>query len=198
MDDEKRATWIRRLAALVLIGGAIAAGFFIDFTGSTKAEEEKDEDRVEQVDPENFRNLIAEENCLTVMNLRLDGNPESEQLSKIIKQLEDEETYGDQVVFTELDLKAQPDLAKAQQVDMENYLGRMDFYASGYRLGSLKGPADREKVEQTIQRYLDGLVKRFGPGWLPTVDGMTRGGKDSTILKIEPASEPKTQAPANP
>lgn len=171
---------------MIIVG--ILAGTFIDFPAiQALVAGEKEESRLEQADADNFRDLISAKNRLTVINMMDDGNEGAENLRKIIEQLEAEQAYGARVAFAELDIREHKELATAQEVDFKDFSGQLDFYAAGYRLGSLYGPADRPEVEETIERYLEGLVKRFGPGWLPEVEGMQRAGKDDKILNVEPA-----------
>ncbi len=188
MDDERRAKWIRWLTLLLIVGGGVLAGFFIEIPAikgfGSGAEEES---ALEQVDPENFREKISAEHKLTVINMMKDGNPDAEKLQAILDQLEEENTFGKRVAYAELDVDEHGKLAAAQKVDLEDFTGQLDFYAAGYHLGTLKGPAERPKVEETIKRYLAGLVKRFGPGWLPDVEGLQRAGKDDEILHVQPA-----------
>ncbi len=171
-----------------MFGGALMAGLFIDIPGlAAPASTAREESELEQVDEKNFREMISAEHRLTVINMMMDGNPDAEKLQEILEQLQKEQTYGEKVAYAELDVIENTDLATSQKVDLEEFAGQLDFYAAGYKLGSLRGPADRPKVEATIERYLAGLVKRFGPGWLPEVDGMQRAASDAPILKVEPA-----------
>lgn len=188
MDHETRADWIRRLVVFVMIGGGIAAGIFLDLPGlGREPEPEKRESALKQVDPENFRETINEDNCLTALSMMLDGNPDAEKIAEILEQFEAERKYGDQVKYAELNISENPEMGKSQAVDLEKFAGQIDFYADGYKLGTLKGPTDAAQVEATIDRYLAGLVKRFGRGWLPEVEGMKSGSRKDQILNIQPA-----------
>ena len=188
VDDEGRAKWIRRLVLLGMIAAGVIAGIFVDVPAiQAFGFGDKEESKLEQVDPDNFRETISAENRLTVINMMMDGQPDAEKLQEILEQLEEERKYGKKVAYAELDVEKHEELASAQGVNLEEFAGQLDFYAAGYKLGSLKGPADRPKVEETIERYLAGLVKRFGPGWLPEVEGMRRSGEDEPILHVQPA-----------
>ena len=189
MDEQDGAKWIRRLVLLGMITLGVLAGIFIDIPAIQAFDfgGGKEESALEQVDPESFREAISAENRLTVIHMMMDGNPDSEKLQEILEQLQEERKYGKKVAYAELDVERHEDMATAQGVDFEEFAGQLDFYAAGYKLGTLKGPADRAKVEETIERYLAGLVKRFGPGWLPDVEGMTRAGANEGILKVQPA-----------
>lgn len=167
----------------------VLAGVFMDIPAiqAFGFGDKKEESPLEQVDPDSFREAIAAEHRLTVIHMMMDGNPDSEKLQEILEQLQEEQKYGKMVAYAELDVKEHEAMATAQGVDFEEFAGQMDFYAAGFKLGTLKGPADRPEVEETIERYLAGLVKRFGPGWLPDVDGLKRAGADDRILNIRPA-----------
>lgn len=167
----------------------VLAGIFIDIPAiQAFGFGEKDSaSELEQVDPDSFREAISAEHRLTVIHMMMDGNPDSEKLQEILEQLQEEQKYGKKVAYAELDVKKHKAMATAQGVDFEDFTGQLDFYAAGYKLGSLKGPAGRLKVEETIERYLAGLVKRFGPGWLPDVEGMTRASANDKVLNVEPA-----------
>lgn len=167
----------------------VLAGVFMDIPAiqAFGFGDKKEESPLEQVDPDSFRETIAAEHRLTVIHMMMDGNPDSEKLQEILEQLQEEQKYGKMVAYAELDVKEHEAMATAQGVDFEEFAGQMDFYAAGFKLGTLKGPADRPEVEETIERYLAGLVKRFGPGWLPDVDGLKRAGADDRILNIRPA-----------
>ncbi len=191
MTPEKKATLIRTLFVVLVLGGGLLGGFFFKFPGLPKDKGEEPE--VEQVTEENFAEIVNRDNQLTVMNMMLDGNPDSAKLQEILSNL-DQEKYGDEVAFTEMKVSENEALARQQGVDPENFEGKLNFYAAGLRLGTLEGETDPEVVEKTIDRYLSGLVKRFGPEWLPDVQGMQRDtGQD--VLTIQPAKPAPGQSP---
>ena len=171
----------------MVLGGAIAAGFSIDFSKLWKKVA-----GTAELDARTFEEVIAAENQLVVVNMMVDGDPNAAALKAILGDIEKEQVFGNQVGFAELVVASRPELSDAQQVDVRNFSGQLNFYAAGRRLGTMKGPADRQQVEETIQRYLAGLVKRFGRGWLPPVEGMSRASDGSGILKVRPAD------PSNP
>jgi hypothetical protein len=41
-------------------------------------------------------------------------------------------------------------------------------------------------IQDEIERYLKGLIKRVGPGWLPEVEGMQRVSSSTPVIEIEP------------
>ncbi|MEP4076191.1 hypothetical protein [Haloferula sp.] len=172
MTDEKKAKLIRKAVMLVIFGGAIGLGYFLkmpvwDF--SKDKEEEVADAEAEQL----IRDEMNAENRLTILNSMVDGNPDSEKLKELLEQLK-KDKYGDQVEPVDLDIQKCKNLADEHAVDLEEFAGQLDFYADGQKLGTLKGVTDPVVVEQTIDRYLAGLVKRYGPNWLPNVEGMTR------------------------
>ena len=196
-DEElRRAEWIKRGVAALILGLAIASGFIIDLPWNLQEVAKEKKESLEQVTKENFKEAISRKEVLTVMNLRLDGNPNSDKLKAILENIEAQKPYGDKVGCTEWDLAAnQP--AGAKPPDPAQFAGQLDFYANGQKLGSLKGETDPAVVDATIRRYLAGLVKRYGPGWLPEVQGLKQGADTDEILTVEEADPTTTAAPAN-
>lgn len=180
---------------MLVLGGGLVAGLFYKFPGLPE-EKAGEEAPAEQVTAENFAEIVSRENQLTVMNMMVDGNPDSEKLQEILAKL-DEQKYGDEVAFTEMKVAENEELARQQGVTPENFGGQLNFYAAGMRLGTLKDETDPLVVEQTIDRYLAGLVKRFGPGWLPDVRGMQRN-TGQEILTIQPADPAPAGSPPAP
>lgn len=196
-DEElRRAEWIKRGVVVLILGLAIAGGFIIDLPWNLQEVAKEKKESLEQVTKENFKETISRKEVLTVMNLRLDGNPNSDKLKAILENIEAQKPYGDKVGCTEWDLVAnQP--AGAKPPDPAQFAGQLDFYANGQKLGSLKGETDPAVVDATIRRYLAGLVKRYGPGWLPEVEGLKEGADTDEILTVEEADPTTTTAPAN-
>jgi hypothetical protein len=172
VTDEKKAQLIRNGVMVLIFGTAITLGYFVDLPVWDFKKEKKEEVSADKVEKE-IRDALAAENRLTILNSMVDGNPDSEKLKKILEQLK-KDKYGDQVEAVDLDVEVQKVLASEHAIDLEDFAGQLDFYASGQKLGTLKGVTDPLIVEQTIDRYLAGLVKRYGPTWLPKVEGMRR------------------------
>ena len=174
MTDEKKAQLIKNFVMVAVFGSAIALGYFVKLPVWSFA---KDKEEVESVAEEEklIRDELAVKNRLTILNSMVDGNPDSKKLKEILEKLK-QEKYGDQVAVVDLDVEKQLTISKENAVDMEEFAGQLDFYASGEKLGTLKGQTDPVVVERTIDRYLAGLVKRFGPNWLPKVEGMVAVG----------------------
>ena len=188
-EEWRRAEWIRRGLVLLLLGLGVAAGLWVDLPWNREDEGATAGRPLEAVTKENFSRLISRDEVLTVMNLHVDGNPQSEKLRAILSKIEEEKPYGDRVACAEWDVVGnQPEGSKAP--DQQAFLGQLDFYAKGQKLGSLKGETDPKVVDETIKRYLAGLVKRYGPGWLPDVEGLQKGAKEEDILKVEEADAP--------
>ena len=175
-QDAKKAQWIRRIVMLTVFGTAITLGYFVKLPvwsfGKDKKEQVSEEEKEKEKE---IREALSAENRLTVLNAMIDGNPDSEKLKEILAELKDRK-YGDQVEAVDLEVELQKTLADEHAIDMEKFAGQLDFYAGGEKLGTLKGETDPLVVEKTIDRYLVGLVKRFGPNWLPKVGGMRRAG----------------------
>ena len=174
---------------VMVFGGAITLGYFVKLPAWEFKKDKKEE--VAGKDAEKLiRDELNAENRLTILNSMVDGNPDSEKLKKLLEELK-RDKYGDQIEPVELEVEKHPDLAAEHAVDLEKFAGQLDFYASGYKLGTLKGETDPVVVEQTIDRYLSGLVKRFGPNWLPKVEGMTRAGpKAPAVATPKPKTAP--------
>lgn len=170
-----------------VFGAAITLGYFIKLPVWEFGEGNKGKISEEQADKE-VREALAVENRLTVMNAMIDGNPDSKKLKELLAQLK-EEKYGDRVEAVDLDVELQKTMAEEHAVDLEEFAGQLDFYAGGQKLGTLKGETDPVVVEETIDRYLDGLVQRFGRGWLPKVEGMMQAQPGTSTPSV---AKPKT------
>lgn len=177
---------------VLIFGAAITLGYFVElpvwgFGGDTKEKTSQDEEAV--------REALAVENQLTVLNTMIDGNPDSEKLKELLAQLK-ENKYGDQVEPVNYDPEVLKVLAGEHEVDLEEFAGQLDFYSGGEKLGTLKGETDPIVVEQTIDRYLAGLIKRYGPGWIPKVEGMTQAQPTAPTLAapraVQSKAKPKT------
>jgi hypothetical protein len=180
------------------MGIGIGAGFLTEFPGLPPENSEQEENVLKQVEPDKLSKTVAVDHQLTVLNTMVDGEPDAEKLRKILAELEKEQKYGTRVKYAEINVSEHPEMAAEHGVDLENFAGQLDFYAAGHRLDPLRGTTDREKVDDTIQRYLNGLVKRFGAGWLPEVEGMRRAKQKEDVIPIEPADPvppTRTQAP---
>ncbi|MEM9236352.1 MAG: hypothetical protein AAGB14_06190 [Verrucomicrobiota bacterium] len=185
VSHAKRATMIRRLVMLLVFGVAITLGFFVELPVWDSIAKERVED-VNEEEEQAIRDAMAADHQLTVLNTMVDGNPDSEKLKRILEQLK-QEKYHDQVEPVDLHVDRHKNIAEEHEIDLEEFAGRLDFYAGGQKLGTLLGETDAEVVEKTIDRYLAGLIKRYGPNWLPKVDGMTRAGTQATAPRPAPA-----------
>lgn len=159
---------------VTVFGTAITLGFFVELP-VWDFSREKQEAAQNKAEEEAVREALKAENRLSILNSMIDGNPDSEKLKEILEQLK-KDKYGEQIEVVELKVETQKALADEHGVDLEEFAGQLDFYADGEKLGSLIGETDPFVVEQTIDRYLAGLVKRYGPNWLPKVPGMARAG----------------------
>jgi DNA-binding transcriptional ArsR family regulator len=186
--DAKKAQLIRNLIVVTVFASAVALGYFVELPVWSFGKDKKEDVSVEQAEKE-IREALAAENRLTILNAMVDGNPDSKKLKELLAQLE-ENKYGDRVESVDFDAEVQKGLAEEHAIDLDEFAGQLDFYAGGYKLGTLKGETDPVVVEKTIDRYLAGLVKRFGPDWLPKVQGMQRVQPNAPALA--PAPNPKT------
>lgn len=179
---------------VTVFGGAISLGYFLKVPIWSFEENKKEEVAQEEEEEKVIRDELAVENRLTVLNAMVDGNPDSKKLKEILEALKDNK-YGDQVETVELDVEEQKTLADEHAIDLEEFAGQLDFYSAGEKLGTLKGETDPVVVERTIDRYLAGLVKRFGPGWLPKVDGLKRSQTNVPAQVPAPAPAPAVAKP---
>ncbi len=190
MTPQEKANWIRRIFTLGLIGAAAAGGLFFAMPGGWwKSVGKKKEKSGLQVTKENIAQVQASPGKLTVTNMMLDGNPQSEKLKEVLAQLK-KDKYGEKIVLAELDATAQPELAASQGVKVENFVGHLDFHADGKKLGQLLAQTDKKIVEETIDRMLAGMLQRIDKNWLPDVPGMERN-RGQNVLEVKPAPPPK-------
>ncbi|MEK7953417.1 thioredoxin family protein [Luteolibacter soli] len=189
MTSQEKGNWIRRLFTLGLLLVAAAAGvYFAMPDGWGKADGTKKKFGL-QLTSRNLGEVLASKNKLTVINMMVDGSPDSKKLQEILEKLQPK--YGEKVVMAELDVEAEPDFAERHGVKKEGFAGQLDFYANSQKLEQLTGQTDPLVVEKTIDRLLAGLVQRISKDWLPEVPGMqrTQGNQAQEVLKIHP-SEP--------
>lgn len=183
---------------VAVFGTAIILGYFVELPVWDLSKEKKEVVQ-DQAEEEVIREALEAENRLTILNSMIDGNPDSEKLKELLEQLK-KDKYGGQVEAVELQVETQKVLAAEHGVDFEEFAGQLDFYAGGQKLGSLVGETDPAVVEQVIDRYLAGLVKRYGPNWLPKVDGMVRLGIQVPAIarpRPNPTGVPGMERPAS-
>ncbi|MCW1922472.1 hypothetical protein OKA05_07890 [Luteolibacter arcticus] len=185
MTSQEKANWIRRIFTLGLIGAAAAAGLYFAMPNGWWKGLGKAAKKSGQVNKENFAQIQASPNQLTVINMVVEGNPDSKKLQEVLEKLK-KDKYGERVVMTELNVNEEPELAASQGVKKEEFAGQLDFHANGKKLEQLVGQTDPVVVEKTIDRLLAGLVQRIGKDWLPDVPGMQRN-QGQEVLKVQPA-----------
>jgi len=187
MPPEQKASWIRRIFILLLIGSAAAGGyFFVMPEGMTGA---KEKNTAVKITKENIKEVQGKPGVLTVTNMRLDGNPDSKKLQQILEQLK-QDKYQEKVQLAEVDIEKEPEIAAAAGlVDMEKFAGHLDFHAEGKKLGDLVSQTDAKIVEATIDRMLAGMLQRIDKNWLPEVPGMQRD-RGQPVLELKPAKKP--------
>jgi hypothetical protein len=187
MTSRESASWILRIFILCLLGAAAAGLYFTLSKGWFDKDEAKRAGL--RLTSENFAEVVASPNRLTVVNMAVEGNPGSKKLQEILEKLK-QEKYGERVTVAELDVKEEPELAASQGVKEENFAGHLDFHANGKKLEQLVGETDPVVVEKTIDRLLAGPVQRISKDWLPEVPGMQRNqGQD--VIKLQPADPAK-------
>jgi hypothetical protein len=190
VTSQEKANWIRRIFTLGLIGAAAAAGLFFVMPDGWWKKAAKDDKSGLKVTKENIAQIQASPDKLTVTNMILEGNRDSQKLKEILEKLK-KEKYGEKVVLAELHVDEEPELAASQGVKKEEFAGHLDFHANGRKLEQLLGQTDPVAVEKTIDRLLAGLVQRIGKDWLPDVPGMERN-RGQEVIPIQPPKPAKT------
>jgi hypothetical protein len=171
-------SWILSVVKFLVLVAVVIGGVVLFERVLSKRDRE--ELAVASLDPVEFGKAYGSGDQLLVLNyLKLDS-PQARQLTAILAKIDAEKTYGDRVICRVLEVNYQRHFAKEQGVDPEDPSGQLDFFVGGKKRGSLKGVTDPKIVHETIQTYLDGLIKRYGKGWVPEVPGMQRAGKDTT------------------
>lgn len=185
MTSQDKGNWIRRIFTLGLIVAAAAAGLFFVMPDGLRKDSGKKKTGM-QVTKENLAEVQASPDRLTVINMMVDGNRDSEKLKEILEQLK-KDKYGERVTVAELDASEQPELAASQGVNTGEFAGHLDFYVKGKKLGQLIGQTDAAAVEKTIDHLLARLVQRIGKDWLPEVPGMERD-RGQKVIEVKPAT----------
>jgi len=169
-------SWFTTLVKFLVLIAVVIGGVFVCERIFNKP---KKEVAVASLNPIEFGKVYGSEDQLLVLNyLKLDS-PQSRELTAILAKIDAEKTYGDRVICRVLEVNYQRHFAKEQGVDPDDPSGQLDFFVGGKKRGSLKGVTDPKIVHETIQTYLDGLIKRYGKGWVPEVPGMKRAGQDA-------------------
>jgi hypothetical protein len=191
VTSQEKANWIRRIITLGLIGVAAAAGlFFVMPDGWWKGVGKEAKKSGQKVTKENIAQIQASPDKLTVTNMIVERNRESQKLQEVLEKLK-KDKYGEKVVMVELHVDEEPELAASQGVKKENFAGHLDFHANGKKLEQLVGQTDPVVVEKTIDRLLAGLVQRTGKDWLPDVPGMERN-RGQEVIPIQPKEPGKS------
>ena len=169
-------SWLLILAKFLTYVIFVVVGILLYERYSNKNEKEAP---VAAIDPAELARIQQMGQKLLVVNYLKPDSPQAQQLAAILAKIDAEKTYGDRVVCRALELKEHPEFALQQGVDPNDRAGQLDFFAEGKKLGSLKGVSEPKIVRETIQIYLDGLIKRYGKGWLPDVPGMHRSSQEA-------------------
>jgi len=186
MTPQKKAAWIRNIFLLVVFGLAAAGAAYFVMPKEKPGEKERP-NTATKVTKENIKEFQGKPGVLTITNLRLDGNKNSKKLEQLLEQLK-QNKYHDKVQIGEVDLEKEVELAtEAGLVDLKQFAGALDFHSEGKKLGELVGETDPKVVEETIDRFLAGMLQRFGKDWLPEVPGMQRAPKKSGA-EVRPAA----------
>ncbi len=164
--------WLTTIVKFLVFIGLVAGGVIVCERIFNPEEEKAPE--VASLDPIELGREYASPDRLLVINHVVPGSVASRQLSAILAKIDKERTYGDRVACLVLDAKIHRRFAMEQGVDLDRFSGQLDFFVADRKLGTLKGVTDPEVVHETIRTYLDGLIKRYGKGWVPDVPGMKR------------------------
>lgn len=173
MTPERKAALIRGAFSLGITALVVGAGLWwlspkLGF-GRHKADQPR---RTVQADPQTIKHLKAKKNCLVVIHCHQDGNPDSENLSTTLEELQ-RDKYGEVVKCAEVNVDYHPELAAQEGVTAEN-APQLAFYVDGKRVGDYRGPWGKPEVERKIDEILHGYLERIGKDWLPKVQGMER------------------------
>lgn len=173
MSNSSPGNLMKRLVILALLTAAAVWGYKYGFPEMGGASDESD-DRLTKLTAKNFSAATEAEDVLVVVNVEKEDSVESKTLEEFLEELEKRDVYSDKVAFAEVVGKHEPELAEEMGAKLKDPRGHLVFYAGNSKLGELVGQTDRKVVEAEIERYLEGLIKRVGPGWLPDVPGMER------------------------
>ena len=152
MTHEKRASIIKKLLFLVLVAAVVGAVWFFP----KPAEKVATKTEVE----------APAEDALEINDYHLPGDPNCEKLADILNKVQ--KKYGRLVVVNRIDVKAHPELAKAQGIKK---VPHVIIVASKQKVFEFEGLWSQEQVERKVEEILRGL-KRVGKDWRPTVAGM--------------------------
>lgn len=188
MSRKSESGWFKPVLVFALVLVAAVWGFQhgLPEFGSRV---EKDEEELTQLTAKSFAAATASETVLVVANIDKPGSEESRTLEEFLEELEKRDVYSDKVLFAEVSGEVDPELAERMGADLGDPRGHLAFYAGGTKLGELVGETDPKVIEAEIERYLNGLIKRIGPDWLPEVEGMQR------VSTRSPALNPESQTP---
>lgn len=114
--------------------------------------------------------VVSPENGLALVHYHLPGDPASEQLADILNKVQ--RKYGKLVIVSRVDIKLQPQAAKAQGVSRAPHV---IIIAGKQKVFEFQGLWSQPQVEQKIDEILRGL-KRMGKDWRPPVSGMKPAG----------------------
>ena len=170
MTRDNKGAWMRRVIILLLIGAAAAAGY-VFMPKSLKGGGVVS--TAVKITSENQKEVQGKPGVLTVTNMRLEGNRDSDTLQEILEKLKTEK-YGKKIQLAEVDIKKEKGVASEAGVDLAKFAGQLDFHSEGKKMGNLVAQTDAKIVEETIDNILNSMLQRMDKGWLPEVSGMKR------------------------
>ena len=161
MTHEERASLIKKAMLLVLVALVVGGVWFYP----KPVEKAPPKENATTAPP------VAEaEDVLQIVDYHLPGDPNSEKLAEILNKVQ--KKYDRQVNVTRVDVKAHPELARAEGVKRAPHV---IFSAEKQKVDEFEGLWTQEQVEKKVEEILRGL-KRVGKDWRPTVPGMKPAG----------------------
>ena len=149
MTHEARAVMIKRLIILFLMALVVTAVWFYPKP-------------VEKAPPK----VEVADDALSIVSYHLPGNPNCEKLADILNKVQ--KKYGRLVAVSRVDVKAHPEIAKAQGI---KNVPHVTILAGAQKVFEFEGLWTQEQVERKVEEILRGL-KRVGKDWRPDVQGM--------------------------
>ncbi|MEO7099726.1 MAG: thioredoxin family protein [Luteolibacter sp.] len=156
MTHEERAIVIKRILLLVLATAVVTAVWF--YPKPVK----KVETKAEAAPPP--------DTALQIADYHIPGDPNCEKMAEILNKVQ--KKYDRLVHVTFIDVKAHPELAKAEGVTKAPHV---IISADKNKVFEFEGVWNQEQVERKVEEILRGL-KRVDKNWRPTVAGMKPAG----------------------
>lgn len=159
MTHEERASVIKKVFWIVMIGGIAAAVWFYPKPAAEAV-------AVADAGPA----VKVSEDALAIVHHHLPGDPASEQVASALNNIQ--EKYGKQVVIKRVDVRVDPAASRAEGVTKAPHV---IISARDQRVFDFQGAWPKQQMERKIDELFHGL-KRVGKDWRPAVPGMKPAG----------------------